>query len=93
MFALSRPLYNGHFHLNATLTIFSFSYSGLSSADCFRCFHMRHRSRNVVQLFARDSNKCFVRERSAIESCPTETQIARKKGVEEMLLFRELHYA
>ena len=49
---------------------------------------MTYRSRNVIQLHTKDSNKCFVRERSAIESCPTEPQI-RRRDCEELLLFRK----
>ncbi|XP_043466146.1 uncharacterized protein LOC122501008 [Leptopilina heterotoma] len=42
-----------------------------SYSDCIRCFRLERRSRNVVEVFSENINKCYTSEIAAIESCGT----------------------
>ncbi|XP_066585714.1 uncharacterized protein [Prorops nasuta] len=37
--------------------------------ECIRCFRLIRRSRNVIQAFSEDLNRCYTTESSAISSC------------------------
>ncbi|XP_059091808.1 uncharacterized protein LOC131887268 isoform X2 [Tigriopus californicus] len=58
-----------------------------TEGDCYRCIHLQYRSPNVLEIFSKGLNKCFVHESLAMQSCPSETQI-RINAVQEMMLFR-----
>ncbi len=57
-------------------------------SDCFRCFHLRLRSPNVLQIFTDNLGRCFTRAEAAADSCPTETHI-KYRDAQQLLLFRE----
>lgn len=58
-----------------------------TEGDCYRCIHLQYRSPNVLEIFSKGLNKCFVHESLAMQSCPSETQI-RIGAIQEMMLFR-----
>ncbi|XP_058808315.1 uncharacterized protein LOC131673935 isoform X2 [Phymastichus coffea] len=37
--------------------------------ECMRCFQLIRRSRNIVEVFSQDLNRCYTNESGAIESC------------------------
>ena len=62
--------------------------SSAASSDCFRCFLLRLRSSNVLQVFTSDLQRCFTREEAAASACPTETHI-RFRETQQLLLYRK----
>lgn len=38
-------------------------------ADCIRCFRLSRRSRNVIEVFSEDLNRCYTSEATALASC------------------------
>lgn len=39
--------------------------------DCIRCFRLLRRSRNVIEVFSEDLNRCYIYESVALASCDT----------------------
>ncbi|KAG7206417.1 hypothetical protein KM043_003773 [Ampulex compressa] len=39
--------------------------------DCIRCFRLLRRSRNVIEVFSEDLNRCYTYESAALASCDT----------------------
>ncbi|KAI4492791.1 hypothetical protein M0804_002582 [Polistes exclamans] len=39
--------------------------------DCIRCFRLKRRTRNVIEVFSEDLNRCYTYESAAIASCET----------------------
>ena len=37
--------------------------------ECIRCFQLVRRSRNIVEVFSKDLNRCYTDENVAIQSC------------------------
>lgn len=61
-------------------------FASTTEGDCYRCIHLQYRSPNVLEIFSKGLNKCFVHESLAMQSCPSETQI-RIGAIQEMMLF------
>ena len=64
------------------------SYSSGKDESCYRCFRMKVRSYNILQLHTKTLEKCFIKEEMARESCPSDTQ-QNGKHLKELILFRK----
>jgi len=53
--------------------------------NCIRCFEVRLRSLNVVQIHTEGLDKCYTTEEAAVATCPTEESIIQGKSKEIML--------
>jgi len=53
--------------------------------NCIRCFELRLRSLNVVQIHTEGLDKCYTTEEAAVATCPTEESIIAAKSKEIML--------
>ncbi|XP_017782762.1 PREDICTED: uncharacterized protein LOC108567065 isoform X2 [Nicrophorus vespilloides] len=65
-------------------------YMEISETNCFRCLHLKPRSKNVLQVSAFSNetiSKCFINEASAEENCPTDQQL-RSNSITEIILFK-----
>ena len=74
--------------MSVNTSSFSVNYSTGKDEFCYRCFRMKVRSYNVLQLHTTTLNKCFMREDMATASCPTKSEISAKH-VKELILFRK----
>ena len=53
--------------------------------NCIRCFELRLRSLNVVQIHTEGLDKCYTTEEAAVATCPTEQSIIQGQSKEIML--------
>ena len=80
-------LSNHHFVIFKLILDFV-SYSSGKDEFCYRCFRMKVRSYNILQLHTKTLEKCFIKEEMARESCPSDTQL-NDKHLKELILFRK----
>ena len=64
------------------------SYSSGKDESCYRCFRMKVRSYNILQLHTKTLEKCFMKEEIAQASCPSDTTL-NDKNLKELILFRK----
>nr|CAD7405108.1 unnamed protein product [Timema cristinae] len=57
-------------------------------ANCIRCFHLRLRSRNVLQVHTEGLEKCYTNEDAALTTCPDEGALDQQGHSKEILLYK-----
>ena len=65
--------------------MFDVSDDSTGGTNCIRCFELRLRSLNVVQIHTEGLDKCYTTEEAAVATCPTEESIIAAKSKEIML--------
>ena len=80
-------IYDIHYSIFKLILHF-LSYSSGKYESCYRCFRMKVRSYNILQLHTKTLEKCFIKEEMARESCPSDTQL-NDKHLKELILFRK----
>ncbi|XP_034935271.1 uncharacterized protein [Chelonus insularis] len=43
----------------------------IGDGQCIRCFRLKRRSRNIIEVFYENLNRCYTYEKGALESCET----------------------
>ncbi|XP_023332312.1 uncharacterized protein LOC111704325 isoform X3 [Eurytemora carolleeae] len=46
-----------------------------SVINCFRCLRLILRSHSILQVYSRSLDKCYTRESTAVQSCPTDQEV------------------
>nr|CAD7262434.1 unnamed protein product [Timema shepardi] len=76
----------GHCHRRIGNNVILMDSSG--GANCIRCFHLRLRSRNVLQVHTEGLEKCYTNEDAALTTCPDEGALDQQGHSKEILLYK-----
>ncbi|XP_049781506.1 uncharacterized protein LOC126183504 [Schistocerca cancellata] len=76
----------GHCHRRIGNNVILMDESG--AASCIRCFHVRLRSRNVLQVHTEGLDKCYTSEHVAEAKCPNEATLHMQEPSKEILLYK-----
>ncbi|XP_058058208.1 uncharacterized protein LOC131209215 [Anopheles bellator] len=69
--------------------------TGSEDASCFRCFHLKLASKNVLRVLAADSDyisKCHTNEEKAMASCLSEDDVLNEAKNTEIILYKFRDY-